>query len=210
MSGPGPSVVAWNPQIVVEDPPTVELYMTLGEGHFGEGNDAFIAELLRDAHVEFSSILRWSYEAYRAFYFTSYPWAAEEWQARWPLAWRFTIELSAPPVLRDDDDDGKHWSNAFDSTGSRRAPPPPGLHCLVLADFADRETAETARELLGRGGTIGTVMTRFSQLAIDLGARDDEFYASGAGEAFAVMKQCQDLGGTVHYWDTVERKLTAR
>jgi hypothetical protein len=199
MNGPGPSVVAWNPQLVAEAPPTVELYVTCGEGHVGNGTDAFVVELLRDAQVDFTAIRRWSAEPYRAFYFTSYPSADEEWEDRWPLAWRFTVSLSTLPVIRGTE--GKYWSEAFDESASWSTPPPSGAHCLVLADFEDQVSAETARELIGRHGRIGRAMQRFWQLAIDLGPRDDAFYASGAGEAFAVMDRCRDLGGTVHYSD---------
>ena len=198
----------WNPSVESTDPLSVREFVTLGiSSRIGTGTTEFVAGCLAAAEVD-GTILRWTMERYRTHYFTEYPYDDEAWEDRWQPAWRIHAELAPGAKLLGDSIDGRYPCDAEDMSWSEETSQSrtPAARCLLLVDFPTEAALVEARTLVAewvQGSRVGTSMSDYFQLELDLGLRDQSFYDGGDGLAKDLLAMCRDLGGYTHYFNSV-------
>ncbi|MEV4317808.1 hypothetical protein [Actinocrispum sp. NPDC049592] len=193
----------WLPRVLDTAPPSVELFLTYGDlEEIFDGTDEMIEEVLADVGVD-DKILSWSLTRYRSGYFDG-NYDGENWEERWPLAVRLGVELSDKPWLDEVPPWGYIETEAVDyeppDSFMRMAWPP--TPCLVLANFTGRSAlnqAWTQVSAMVPEATFSTITVadESTQLRIDLGERDYDFYSGGAQLAVEVENLCSHHGGRI-------------
>ena len=202
---------AWNPVLAGTSPPAVESILTVGDaGGMGQGTRAFVQAVLGEMGLEVP-LAASSLRAYRCRYYAEF--LDEGWRAEWPLVWKLRAELHAIPLRLPRSAFGWFGIERAVDAASVIAPEP---RALVVADFADERALRSARQAVrvaARRGELeqlptfarGEAYGRHPQLHVDLGERDDAFYAGGAVEAVRVQAICEARGGTTHHAHTLAR-----
>ena len=198
----------WHPAFVNAEPLILEAFITLGDSLFlCRGTDKFVEGALQVLQLTIQS-LSWQLEAMRTPYFSSYRGSTDEWEDAWDLAWRLRITLppDSPPVLPRPPGWGYFDLDAAD--GSFRPDDSPsqwaGWHCLILADAADPNTIEHAERRVKDAQPQAVCVRcrpagRYHQLRCDLGYYPLAFYAQGALEAEAVLREISGTGASVRF-----------
>jgi hypothetical protein len=198
----------WNPAYLGSGPGPVvlECHVTLGQAFLlGRGSMELVAGALAVLGVR-ETPRRWTFEAMRTHYFSSYRSTSTEWENRWDLAWRLRAELDQIAPLSAIPDWGHLDLDAIDDSFRTDDRPSqwPAWGCLVLADFADALALVEARSMVTRlcptaSLATGLAFGRIPQLRCDLGPRPRAFYEAGAAEAEQLLAALAAVGASVHF-----------
>lgn len=192
----------WNPHLIA--PRTLRLDLTEAEAGFGDHDaDALIAASA--AAVGAGEVASWQRRAVRTPYYSWYRDEDEAWVDRWPIVWQLRLELTAERPLAPIPRTGRFALDEVGPSsgagGAAALDDDANAPCVVLAAFRDQAAADAA---IAPGMIVerGVAMGRFPSLAIELGVRDEAFFAGGALEAEALVAQLAAAGGTVNQRDT--------
>lgn len=194
----------WSPHLVA--PRTLRAYLTEHESLFtADGTDALIAAACAACGAGVPAT--WAWRALRTQYFSSYRDDPGSWRDAWNLAFEITVELREPPPPLAVPVTGALAIPEGDASYRHATPPDRSrLPCVVLADFRSAAAAEAAVALAPAGAVVvrGVGFGRFPSLAIDLGVRDEAFFAGGADDAEALVAALAAAGASVHQQQTLD------
>jgi hypothetical protein len=197
----------WHPAYVAQGPATLECFATLGDAFcLSRGTDAFVREALAALDIT-AAPQRWTFEAMRTHYFSSYRDTPEATgAAAWDLAWRLRVELAEAPLLPDSPAGGYFDFDGVDGSWGMADDPDvwPAWPCLVLADAPSEEALARARtRVMERFPdaelTLGEAYGDLPQLRCVLGERPRSFYEDGAGPAEALLSALVSAGASVRF-----------
>ena len=209
----------WGLHKAIDNPNQVCFIVTEGGlGLFSIGyDDQFIDNLLSDLGVG-GVVTDWVITPYRSYYHSEYIDIDEEWQDRWYIIWKAQIEFDLIPDLIPINkpcigtnaswQDHRSWPKNDEPIG-----------CLVVSDFRDELSCQDAKDEILADSAIYEYQKRYdvcsptvdiymvygengkeyTQLLIDLGEFDWQFYAQGADYAHHMMKICTSHKGEINY-----------
>ncbi len=200
----------WNPSLVGPEGVVLECHVTQGDAiQLARGTDLLVRDVLEVLGVDAAPV-RWSFDAMRTHYYSSYRRSSSDWGDAWDLVWRLRAELPERSALIDVPEHGYLDLETVDDSYRTAERPSlwPAWPCLVLADFQDPISAAEARGLVrarfpGAAVIGGIAFGVLPQLRCDLGAQPRAFYEAGAGAAEELLQELVAAGASVHQQDSL-------
>jgi hypothetical protein len=198
----------WHPAYVQSEPLILEAFITLGDSIFlSQGTATFVQAALSALGLAIQP-LSWQLQPVRTHYFNSYREDSGNWEDAWDLVWRLRVTLppESPPALPDPPGWGYFDLNAADGSFRPDDAPQqwPGWNCLILADAADVSTIERVERIVTSAQPQAAcewakAFGRDHQLRCDLGYYPRTFYAGGAPETEALLREIIQAGASVRF-----------
>jgi hypothetical protein len=187
---------------------TITFFATsCGLQRINKGTPEMVKEMLGDIGASKAEVSGWKLEFFATDYVSDDP-DSEDWEDRWRASWRVRVQLGRPVDFKPKSMNLME-SLASDSTweGDEAIP----SKAVVVADFADHQTTQSARPLLTgwaftrvAGVEVIESPGRENQLLITLPA-SKSFFEGGAARAIQIEEICRGHGGTTHWRDRARR-----